>query len=115
VVVNAVKVYRSADQTSVPQRTRALIAESVRDSLLTLGRESELEPGFASLIPSLSAEVRGFQIADATAAWQVPQGWSARQTKSGEYRVGIDRQFLYQGKPSLFLSSLVPKPAGFSG
>jgi predicted Ser/Thr protein kinase len=113
VVENTVRVYRSTDQTAVPQSTRALMAENARDSLLALGRESELGPGFTSLLPSLSAEVRGYQVADANAAWQVPQGWSASSTKSGEYRVGIDRQFLYQGKPSLFLSSLVPKPNGF--
>jgi len=112
VVVNTVKVYQSTDQTAVSQSTKALMAESVRDSLLTLGGEGELRPGFASLLPSLSAEVRGYQVADATAAWQVPKGWSAHQTKGGEYRVGLDRQFLYQGKPSLFLSSLVPKPDG---
>ena len=112
VVENTVKVYRSTDQTAVPQSTRALMAENARDSLLALGRESTLGTGFTSLLPLLSAEVRGYEVADASAAWQVPQGWTARSTKSGEYRVGIDRQFLYQGKPSLFLSSLVPKPDG---
>jgi serine/threonine protein kinase len=111
VVQYAVSVYRSADR-DVPAGTKALMAENVRDSLLALERESTLDPALMSLLALSSAEVRSFQVADKNAAWQLPQGWSATQSKPDEYRVGVDRQFLFQGKASLFLTSLVPDPRG---
>jgi hypothetical protein len=112
VAENSIKMYRSMGEGPVPPDTKALIASNTRDLLLTLRREDTLEQGLSALLDSASAEVRGYQIADATAAWEVPRGWIANQTNRGEYRVGIDHQFLYQGKPSLFLRSLVAEPVG---
>jgi hypothetical protein len=112
VVQKAVTVYQSADR-DVPAGTKALMAENVRDSLLALERESTLDPALASMLALSSAEVRSFQVTDKNAAWQLPLGWSTNQSVVGEYRVGVDRQFALQGKPSLFLTSLVPKPRGW--
>ena len=110
VAKGAVDVYRSTGDSGLPKDTRALIAENVRDVLLALRREDTLEPGFAPLLDSVSTEVRGYRAADA-GAWQVPHGWSANQSKPGQYYVGLDRQFPFQGKPSLSLRSLVAAPA----
>ena len=107
----AVDIYRSAGDSPLPRNTKALIVENVRDTLLALRREDTLEPRFDQLLDSVSAEVRGYQAADA-AAWQVPQGWSANQGEPGQYRVSLDRQLLFQGKPSLSLRSLVAEPSG---
>jgi len=111
VAQGAVDVYRSADQSSVPKNTKALMAENVRDALLALRKEDTLEPKLAPLLDSVSAEVRGNRAADASAG-QVPQGWSANQSEKGQYRVNVDRQLLFQGKPSLSLRSLVADPSG---
>jgi hypothetical protein len=111
VAQGAVEVYRSADQKSVPKNTKALIAENVRDALLALRGETTLEPRFGPVLDSVSAEVRGYQAADA-AAWRVPRGWSALQTEPGQYRVRLDPQVLYQHKPTLSLNSLVAEPVG---
>jgi hypothetical protein len=111
VAQGAVEVYRSADQNSVPKNTKALIAENVRDALLALRGETTLEPRFGPVLDSVSAEVRGYQAADA-AAWRVPRGWSALQTEPGQYRVRLDPQVLYQHKPTLSLNSLVAEPVG---
>jgi serine/threonine protein kinase len=111
VVQNAVTVYRSADR-DVPAGTKALMAENVRDSLLALERESTLDPALASMLALSSAEVRSFQVADKNAASKLPLGWSASASYRDDYRVGVDRQYLLQGKPSLFLTSLVPNPRG---
>ena len=43
----AVDVYRSVGAISVPQNTKALMAENVRDALLALRREDTLEPELA--------------------------------------------------------------------
>jgi hypothetical protein len=112
VAEGSIKMYRSMNAGVVSPNTKALIASNTRDLLLTLREEDTLQPGLSALLDSASAEVRGYQIADVAAAWQVPQGWTANQTHAGEYRVGIDHQFLYQGKPSVFLRSLVAGPMG---
>jgi predicted Ser/Thr protein kinase len=107
----AVAVYRSADPGSVPKSTKAMMAENVRNALLALRNEDTLEPRYAPLLDSVSAEVRGNRAAEAS-AWQVPQGWSAYQSDSGQYRVAVDRQLMFQGKPSLSVLSLVSEPSG---
>ena len=107
----AVDVYRSVGAISVPQNTKALMAENVRDALLALRREDTLEPELGPLLDSVSAEVRGYRAADAS-AWQVPQGWSANQSEPGQYRVNVDRQLLFRGKPTLSVRSMVADPSG---
>lgn len=112
VAENSIKMYRSMNQGPVPPGTKALIASNTRDLLRALRQEDTLEPGLSALLDSAVAEIHGYEIADATAKWQVPQGWIANQSHPGEYRVGIDREFAYQGKPTLFLRSLTTAPAG---
>jgi hypothetical protein len=107
----AIDVYASSGGANLPQNTQALIAENVRESLLALARENKLEPRFAPLLDAAFAQLRSYQVANAT-EWRVPEGWVASQSGQDEYRVGVDREFLYQGSPSLFLRSLVPNPKG---
>ena len=107
----AVDIYRSAGDSSVSKDTKELIAENVRDVLLTLRREGTLEPGFAPVLDSVSAEVRVNRATDAK-AWQVPHGWAAAQSEPGQYRVSLDHQLLFQGKPTLSVRSLVSDPSG---
>jgi hypothetical protein len=57
------------------------------------------------------AELRSRELLSA-APWQVPKGWAAQAFRRDQYRVGIDRQFRYQGRPSLFLRSLAANPSG---
>src|SRR5208283_1761094 len=42
----------------------------------------------------------------------VPEGWTANETKLHEYRVGRDFGVVHSGKSSLFLRSLVARPTG---
>jgi hypothetical protein len=42
----------------------------------------------------------------------LPIGWSAEQSTTGQYQAGVDRDFRYDGDPTLSLRSLVPHPSG---
>jgi hypothetical protein len=89
----------------------ALIAENVRDSLLMLGKERKLEPGLEDVLDRTAATVQSRALAN-DPSWQVPDGWTANETRPHEYRVGVDHRMLRGGKSSLFLRSLAPRPAG---
>ena len=91
------------------QEAAALLAQNVRDSLAVLGREGMLDASDQRLSDAASAELRSRELAGSP-HWQVPAGWLADAENPGEYRVGVDREFQYNGKPSLFLRSLVPSP-----
>jgi hypothetical protein len=106
----AVRAYRATGEPG-SEETAALLAETARDSLVALGREGMLQPEMAPVLDAAVAELRSRKLAS-KAPWQVPQGWGAGESHSGEYRAGIDREFRYQGKPSLFLRSLVANPSG---
>ncbi len=93
------------------QHASALLAASARDSILALDREGMLAPGLGPLLDNASAELRGHDLA-ARKSWEVPEGWRAGTGNGNEYRIGVDRQFRYQGKPALFLQSSVPRPSG---
>jgi predicted Ser/Thr protein kinase len=106
----AARAYRAAAEPG-SEETTALLAETTRDSLLALGREGTLRPELAPVLDAAVAELRSRELLSA-APWQVPKGWAAEALHRDQYRVGIDRQFRYQGRPSLFLRSLT---AGASG
>ncbi len=93
------------------RQAAALLAEATRDSLLALDREGILEPRMLPLLDTAAADLRSRDLASSP-RWQIPHGWRAAAVNPEEYRVGIDRQFLYAGKPSLFLRSLVERPSG---
>jgi serine/threonine protein kinase len=105
----AVRAYTAGTAADLPRDVSALIAEVTRDSLSSLERERLLEPKQAPLLDAAALDVRGYELAKDD-SWQVPDGWLAAEEIPGEYRVGIDRSLLYQGKPTLFLRSLVPNP-----
>jgi serine/threonine protein kinase len=89
----------------------ALMAENVRDSLLMLGKERKLEPGLEDVLDKTAATVQSRLLAN-DPSWQVPDGWTANETRPREYRVGLDHRMVRDGKPSLFLRSLAARPAG---
>ncbi len=89
----------------------AVIAENVRNSLLALRQERRLEPGLADALDRTSATVQSYELAN-DPSWQIPEGWTAKETGSHEYRVGRDRNIVHGGKWSLFLRSLVAQPSG---
>ncbi len=89
----------------------AVIAENVRNSLLALRQERRLDPGLADALDPTSATVQSYELAN-DPSWQIPEGWTAKETGSHEYRVGRDRNIVHGGKWSLFLRSLVAQPSG---
>lgn len=104
-----VRIYESTAITGPTEGAAALIAQSARDSVLALQEEGT--PGLAGLLEQTSVAAHSFQLAgDST--WNVPTGWTAHETVSGEFRVGTDRRVVHSGKASLFLRSLVAEPAG---
>ena len=106
----AVRAFDAAREPS-RQEAGALLAENARDSMAALGREGMLDIADRRLLDAASAELRSRDLAS-PASWQVPKGWSAAADNPPDYRIGVDRQFLYQGKPSVFLRSLVREPKG---
>jgi hypothetical protein len=105
-----VRAYGASVQPGTPNAS-ALLAASARDSMLALDREGMLAPGMGPLLDNASAELRGRDLA-ARKSWEVPEGWRAGAGNANDYRIGVDRQFRYQGKPALFLQSLVDRPSG---
>jgi hypothetical protein len=106
-----VGIYSSAADTSHPEGTAALIAQSAWDSVVALQQEGT--PGLADLLDQTSVAARSFQLAgDAT--WNVPRGWTATETVPHEFRVGTDHRVVHSGKASLFVRSLVAAPAGMA-
>jgi hypothetical protein len=93
------------------QDSSALMAENIRDSLIMIGKERELDPGLAAVLDRTAATVQSRELAN-DPSWEVPDGWTANETKPHEYRVGIDHQIVRVGKSSLFLRSLAPNPTG---
>lgn len=108
---SAVKTYTSTASGSNPEAAAARIAENARDSLLALRSEGLLETQLTGLLDQTAAAADSYELAN-DQSWHVPAGWSAQETESREYRVGLDRRLLHQGKPSLFIRSLVPEPEG---
>jgi hypothetical protein len=106
----AERAYGAAMQPGRQEAT-ALLAENARDSMFALRREGMLDADGEHLLDAASAELRSLDLA-VPADWQVPTGWTGTADNTAEYRIGVDRQFQYQGKPSLFLRSLVPEPEG---
>jgi len=106
----AVRAYRATGQPG-SEETTALLAETARDSLLALGREGMLQPDMAPVLDAAVAELRSRELLS-PAPWQVPKGWAAEALHPNEYRVGIDRRFRYEGRPTLFLRSLTANPSG---
>ena len=106
----AARAYRATAEPG-SEETTALLAETTRDSLLALGREGTLRPELAPVLDAAVAELRSRELLSA-APWQVPKGWAAGAFYRDQYRVGIDRQFRYQGRPSLFLRSLAANASG---
>ena len=94
------QIYSSTVETGKPLNA-ALIAETARDSVRMLQGEGIGIPGLNRLLDQTSAAAYSFQLAH-DAAWRVPPGWSAQETHSHEYRVGIDQHIVNQGKSSLF-------------
>jgi len=105
----AVRAYQAASEPANHQT--ALLAETTRDSLLALSREGMLEPSMAAVLDGTLAELRSQDLA-IPATWQLPNGWQGAAAHPSEYRIGIDRQFRYQGEPTIFLRSLVANPSG---
>jgi len=111
---SAVRTYTSTAGGSSPEAAAARIAENARDSLLALRGEGLLEGQLAGLLDQTAAAADSYELAN-DQSWHVPAGWSAQQTRSHEYRVGLDRRLLYEGKPTLFIRSLAPEPEGTVG
>jgi predicted Ser/Thr protein kinase len=105
----AVRVYNSTVDAEHANEAAPLIAEDTRDALLALRAEGA--PGLEEMLDRTSAAARSFELA-ADPSWKVPRGWSASESVSGQYRVGIDRQIVHSGTSSLFLRSLARKPEG---
>ena len=103
-----VRAYTTGNNGQDPS---ALMAQNVRDSLLMLGKERKLEPGLEDVLDRTAATVQSRELAN-DPSWQIPDGWNANETRPHEYRVGVDHQMVHGGKSSLFLRSLVPRPAG---
>jgi hypothetical protein len=93
------------------QDASALIAENVRDSLLVLRQERSLEPGLEDVLDRIEAAGPSSEMVN-DPSWEVPEGWTANETKLHEYRVGRDSGVVHSGKSSLFLKSLVARPTG---
>jgi hypothetical protein len=108
---SAARAYTAGSAADLPPDIAALIAEVARDSLSSLERERLLEPQLAPLLDAAALDVRGYELAKDD-SWQVPAGWSTWVDKQGQYRVGVDHTLLYARKPTLFVRSLVPHPAG---
>jgi hypothetical protein len=106
----AVRAYDAAIDPG-RQEAAALLAENARDSMAALGREGMLDTADQRLLDAATAELRSRDLAT-PASWQVPKGWLAAADDPPDYRIGVDRQFLYQGKPAVFLRSLVREPKG---
>jgi hypothetical protein len=104
-----VRIYRATGSSA--QESSQLVAENVHDSLLALGKERQLEPGLRDVLDRTTATLQSRELAH-DPAWQVPAGWTARETGSHEYRVGVDQRIVHGGKRSLFLTSLVAHPSG---
>jgi serine/threonine protein kinase len=111
VAKSAARAYTAGAMADLPPDIAALIAEVTRDSLSPLGQERLLEPKLAGLLDAATLDLHGYELAKED-SWQVPAGWSADASQPGQYRVGIDHRLLYQGKPTLFVRSMVPHPAG---
>ena len=108
---SAAGAYTAGAMADLPPDLAALIAEVTRDSLSPLEQERLLEPKLAPLLDSAKLGMRGYELGKDNST-QTPAGWSANTSQPGEYRVGVDPNIRYQGKPSLFVRSLVPLPAG---
>jgi hypothetical protein len=110
VAAGAVLAYQH--EANVGSDTSGLeMAQSVHDTLSLLDRERKLEPGMAEILDRTAATVQSHALA-ADPSWQVPAGWTARETRDHEYRVGVDHRMVHGGKSSMFLRSLAAHPAG---
>jgi len=107
----AVGAYSVTAENGTSKEAGSLIARNARDSLLALRREGALEPSLAGLLDQATATAESYELAS-DPSWRLPTGWLAAETIRGEYRVGIDRAIVYEGKASLFLTSLSPAPHG---
>ena len=110
----AVRAYEAANGANTePGRNEfvTLLAENARDSMLALGREGLHNAIDLRLMDVATAQLRSRE-QTVSPEWQVPTGWSAAADDPKSYRVGVDRQVQYQGKPSVFLGALVPEPNG---
>jgi eukaryotic-like serine/threonine-protein kinase len=105
----AVGIYDAGDRP--PQDSAALIAETARDSLQILQNEGLRDPRMNELADRVAMDARSYALAR-DPSWHVPKGWDARESVKSQYQVGIDHNFVHQGKSSLFLRSLAAKPAG---
>lgn len=86
------------------------LADHVREVLLVLGREGISNGEQVRVFDNAEAELRSRQLAS-PGTWVVPEGWTTEGPQT-EYRVGLDRNFRYEGKPSLFLKSLASEFTG---
>jgi predicted Ser/Thr protein kinase len=110
VAAGAVHAYQS--ESAAGSDSSALeIAKSAHAALTLLDRERKLEPGMAEILDRTAATVQSHALA-VDPSWQVPAGWTARETREHEYRVGMDHRIVHGGKSSLFLRSLVAHPTG---
>jgi hypothetical protein len=108
---DAVRAYAARTTVELPPDVAALIAEITRDSLSSLERERLLEPKLVPTLDDATIDVHGFEL-ERDASQHVPAGWWATSNDPGQYRVGIDTSLMYDGKPTLFLRSLVAHPSG---
>jgi hypothetical protein len=110
--MNGIRIYSSGTKGSVDQETGLLIAKNAQDSLESFKRERGFQQQPARLGDADLVDLRSYELAQ-DSFWSVPTGWSADARDGAQYRVGIDRDLLYEGKPTLFAMSLVPHPAGW--
>lgn len=110
---SAVQAYTSTSEESGGSDDAAMLAGTVRDSLLTLRGEGIRMPGMTDLLDQTSADVSSSDLIK-DPSWHVPVGWNASESIPGEYRVGVDHRVVHGGRSSLFLRSLRPEPKGYA-
>ncbi len=101
----AVGIYASSKNSS------ELVAETARDSLDILRNEGVLDPAMAGLSAQASNDLRSYALGR-DPSWHVPAGWTATESKKGEYQIGVDHAVFHLGKASLFVRSLIGQPEG---
>jgi serine/threonine protein kinase len=110
VISGAVRTY-SSTTPGMTDGDAALIARHAREALETLRTEEPLNSQNASLLDQITAALNSYRLS-ADRVSRVPAGWLAQETQPDQYRVGLDPQMLHLGKPSMFIRSLPPRPAG---
>ncbi|MBV9082561.1 MAG: protein kinase, partial [Acidobacteriaceae bacterium] len=100
-----VRAYKAKADADDAQSRTALMARSVRDSLLALNKERTLEPSLVETLDAVTLDAHSYELGSSSAS-NVPRGWMVTAIDGGKYQVGTDHAIAYDGKSSLFVRSL---------